>query len=262
MSTTTAVTSVAIKSVLGNMTFTDIVKITDNHIPSDVFILLLWLTMLMMGIAFLYWTFKRPSYDPQTDIFVEIKNQKESVILSWGSLPHVPGNYRIKKLFPPLGNVTIRGLKMTFNPRIRFVEKETNFQYVPLKTRYISWWNARKIRRIIGQNYYLGIIVSNPARTVSQVVRMQIIRNVLRVNTSTMGIPGDRPPPTAPESDLYAQTAQPSAPATAAAIDNLSTATIIDPTTVRFDQNRAAQHIRLAGVGRGRGLVYRSVDNN
>jgi len=125
----------------------------------------------------------RLTYQSQTEIFIEIKNRNERIILPWGLLPFHPKNYRIRKVRLPLGNMVLKGLKLTQNMQVKFVENGTGFEDALAESRYIGVWNATKIKRLISSNYYFGIIMTNPTRTFSKIDRLQIIENWYRVQS-------------------------------------------------------------------------------
>jgi len=140
-----------------------------------------WITLIIIGLTVFYKTCKGLSFQPQTEIYIEIKNRTERVILHWGFLLLHPVNYRIRKVRLPLGNMVLQGLKLTQNMQIRFVENETKFEDDLDEFHYIGVWNALKIRKMIAKNYYLGIIMTNPTKTFCKIDRMQIIENWYRV---------------------------------------------------------------------------------
>ena len=164
-----------------------------------------WIALVLAVLIIIRQIFNGLLYQPQTEIFIEIKNRNESVILHWGFLPHHPSNYHIRKLRLPVGNIEVRGLRMTLNMRIRFVESETSFESLPDAAHYVGIWNARKIQRIIVKNYHVGIIMMNPAKTFSRIDRMQIVNNLYRVKLARSNIPNYGQTPETDNTVLYAQ---------------------------------------------------------
>jgi len=237
-----------VPSNFGNLSYRNIISLTEQHIPTDIVSVLTWLTILTVGMALLYKTFKRPAFGPLTQVFIEIKNARDNIILHWGSLTHVPGNYRIRKTPTPMGNIKIRGLKLSFDARVKFLEKGTGFEYNPLKTRYISPWHAFQIRRLIAHgNYILAIVVTNTSRTITQIVHLHVEPQNFNW--------GDRPPPFVPETE-QGTTAE-AAAATAQMLAKTEPVQSADAQTGTDDNNQTAfirwqsQNQPYAGVGRG-----------
>jgi len=163
------------ESILGNLTYRTLVSITDQHLSDGMLLVLIWLTLLFIAITLLYYIGRKPKFGPLTDIFLRINSAAEEVTLSWDRLRFAPGSYRIKQA-KPLGRIRLNRLRLTFDTKITFVEKQMRHENKLVESRLISPWEQKKLRRIMAQEYTIAIIVTNTNRTITQIIHETVGR--------------------------------------------------------------------------------------
>jgi len=183
--TTLQPTAEANGGILTNMTYRTLINITDQHVSNGLVLVLIWLTLAFIAAMILYQLCKRPQFGPLTEIFVRLNSTTDEVIIYWDKLPLMSSMYRIKRS-KPLGNIRRRCLKLQFATRLSFIEKDSELEHRVATSHYISPRQAATVDRILRTgSYTLSLIVTNNARTVTQVLHEKVSHRNERLETAT-----------------------------------------------------------------------------
>jgi len=176
-------TAEAHRGILTNLTYRTLVNITDQHVSNGLVLVLIWLTLAFIATMILYQLCKRPQFGPLTDIFLRLSSADNEVTIHWGRLRFVPGAYKIKRS-KPLGRILLKGVKMRFNKKVTFAERESEHEDRLVSSRYITPRQSITVQRIIRNGAYtLTLIVTSNARTVTQVIHEKITVQDARFDT-------------------------------------------------------------------------------
>ena len=234
--------------------YKEIVNVVDEHISADAMNMILLLSVMVFGGLLVYKAYmSRKIYFPLTEIYFEVASKLGSVTIFWQELPHVHGCYKIKRPNPAIAN--LRSERYHGIPcarlycRMAFVDTETGLTIEPNKMKLIGFQDAREIKRVTKNEYYLFVIITNTQRTNFQRLKLKAPWSDMGRNVQNA---------TAPQATTVTLT-EPRGDTAAAPVE-----TIIAPTSAvqqllpsAFYQNRAAMVASLgltlpAAAGHGR----------
>ena len=180
MPKSTPATGMSVDSIFKNLTYRAFVDVANDHVSEGLLLVFIWLTLMLIAVTFIYQVCKRPQFGPLTHLFLRVCSETDEVIILWDQLTFAPGTYRIKHT-KPLGRIHLDRLKLHFTTRVRFIEKDTDHETKIAAFRYITPWQVKSIIKIVSRGTYtMTLIVSNNARTVTQLIHEKIVNHTTR----------------------------------------------------------------------------------